>query len=370
MKTVCDYNQCTGCSACVSKCHKGAIHIEDSIKAMNAVIDEKLCVSCGLCAQVCPTNNPYLKRKPLYWKQGWTTDKTRRAASSSGGVAIALALGFIENGGVVCSCTFENGAFVFDCVNSKEEAYKFVGSKYVKSNPVDIYRRIRSFLQNGEKVLFIGLPCQSAAVQRFTKQDNNLYTVDLICHGTPSAKIFQKYLEEKDYRIGTLRDVKFRKKTNFYLSAEGIGVEPPSVADQYTFAFLKGLCYTENCYTCQYAQMDRVSDITLGDSWGSQLSQEEQAKGISLVMCQSEKGKELLEMAELHLEDVDIELAVSNNHQLSHPSVKPEEYEMFWETFMKTNQFRKSVNRCYPAVFLRQKVKALLIKAGIIAGGV
>ena len=62
----------------------------------------------------------------------------------------------------------------------------------------------------------------------------------------------------------------------------------------------------------------RVSDITLGDSWGSNLDIQEQRKGISLILNQTQKGKELLEQSELELMDVELNRAIEHNHQLRH----------------------------------------------------
>ena len=368
MKTVCELNQCTGCAVCVSKCPRKAISVVDNIKAYSAVIDENLCVNCGLCENVCPTNQPLEKYVPLFWKQGWAVEESIRAYASSGGVATALAIAFIKKGGIVCSCTVDKGQFVFDFEQSVKQVKRFIGSKYVKSNPDGIYSKVGSLLKSGRKVLFIGLPCQSAAIQSYTDCHESLYTVDLICHGTPSPKILQMFLREKGYNVESMRNIKFRQKTKFRISDGEKSIEPPSVFDKYTYAFLKGLCYTENCYSCQYAQISRVSDITLGDSWGSELSPEEQAKGISLVLCQSEKGKKLLEISALHLEAVDIEKAISNNQQLHMPSQKPKEYKQFYKTLMKTNNFSKTMNKCYQIVFFRQSVKAILIRTGIIGG--
>ena len=95
------------------------------------------------------------------------------------------------------------------------------------------------------------------------------------------------------------------------------------VLDKYSISFLNSISYTENCYHCQYANIMRVSDITLGDSWGSNLDIQEQRKGISLILNQTQKGKELLEQSELELMDVELNRAIEHNHQLRHPSIKP-----------------------------------------------
>lgn len=366
MKTVCEINCCTGCCACIAACSKKAIHIEDTVKAYNAVIDESLCVNCKLCEKICPTHTPQEKQSPILWKQGWAKDEVIRSKSSSGGIATAIAYGFIKSGGIVCSCVFEKGSFVFDIAEKTDELSRFVGSKYVKSNPDGIYPKVKELLKNEKKVLFIGLACQSTALQSFVGCSELLYTVDLICHGTPSPKVLQLFLKEKKRNIADMPDIKFRNKGHYCLSDGHIGFEPPSVFDKYTFAFLKGLCFTENCYSCKYATTARVSDITLGDSWGSKLSSQEQAKGISLVLCQTKKGRELLEMSDIHLEDVDVKVAVENNHQLVAPSQKPIEYDVFFNTFVKTNNFSKSVNKAYPKVFFKQKIKAFLVSFGLV----
>lgn len=366
MRTVCNINQCTGCALCISKCRKNAIHIEDSLKAYNAVIDEQLCVNCGQCEKACPANHPLPLAAPISWQQGWASDEDVRMAASSGGLATALSIGFVNHGGVVCSCVFCKGKFLFDIATKEDEVHQFRGSKYVKSNPVGIYEKVKRYLDVGIKVLFIGLPCQSAAIKQYTKNHNLLYTVDLICHGTPSPESLKMYLTDKRRNIEELVDIKFRQKANYKLSDGFNSFEPSSVLDFYTFAFLESVCYTENCYSCRYAAINRVSDITLGDSWGSKLPKEEQDKGISLVLCQNEKGQELLDMASLHLEAVDVDIAIGNNHQLTTPSKKPAEYERFCGILAKKKSFNQAMAGCYPMVYIRQRVKYALIKIGIL----
>ena len=169
----------------------------------------------------------------------------------------------------------------------------------VKSNPVGIYDKIVEKLKNGNKVLFIGLPCQVAAAKNYTatlssNKRENLYTIDLICHGSPSPKILNLALHEKGVDIKQLKEIRFRNKTNFGISTQNKDKEyktitPAGVQDMYTYAFLTSLDYTENCYSCRYAALGRVSDVTIGDSWGSDRPDSEQGKGISLMLCQTNK---------------------------------------------------------------------------------
>ena len=369
-KTVCDLNQCAGCMACVDICPKGAIKIEDTLSAYNAVIDENKCIGCNACHKVCQSNHPAKLMPPINWHQGWAEAPDVRQHCSSGGIATALSRAFIEAGGVVCSCTFSHGEFVFEFAEKVEELKKFAGSKYVKSNPLGMYKRIKEYLQHGRSVLFIGLPCQVSALKNYIgeRYEDKLFTADLICHGTPSPKLLELFLNQYGYTLTKLRDIQFRVKAKFMVYGDYQGIITNGVSDKYSIAFLNSLTATENCYNCQYARKERVSDLTLGDSWGSELPADEQRKGISLVLCQTERGKQLLSMARLHLVEVDLNRAIANNHQLSHPSVMPRHRDQFYKK-LKKRKFDSLVFQFAPKLCIRQGIKQILIKARMIQGG-
>ena len=366
MNTVCKKDLCAGCMACMDFCPVNAIKIEDSLHAYNAVIDEALCIDCGACHRVCPQENPVSASEPILWRQGWATDPEVRKASSSGGAAAAITQAFIQEGGVVCSCVQKDGAFTFAFADHLEDAKLFRGSRYVKSNPEGAYKAIKEKLKSGKKVLFIGLPCQVAAVRNYTGDHENLYTADLICHGTPSPKLLDAFLKQYGHCTNDFASLQFRNKARFQIYGDGKGIITPGVNDRYSIAFLAGLCYTEGCYGCPYAQGDRVSDLTLGDSWGSLLPEEECKKGISLLICQTQKGQQLMESAEMTLTEVDPAIAVDNNHQLAHPSPKPDGRDVFFTRLKNGASFNKLVKKTLPKSCFRQDVKHLLIKIGVI----
>ena len=372
MATVCEENKCNGCMACIDKCPKNCISIHDSIYAYNAVKNMDLCINCGLCEKVCPNNNPVILLKSIDWKQGWAEERIRKG-SSSGGAASAIMKAFIELGGYVASCLFRDGQFSFDITNDVEIAKSFAGSKYVKSNPVGIYRKIQERIKT-DRVLFIGLPCQVAGLKNFIGNSasnrtslENLYTVDLICHGTPSPKILEQFLQEYGYELKNLNGINFRSKSDFGVTSEGI-TRLEEGRDPYLISFLNSVDYTENCYSCQFATRDRVSDMTLGDSWGTELKNEE-GKGISLILVQSEKGKELLGSASLELKDVDYEKAVKANHQLNHPSVLRPERKVFLQMITTGSTVKQATNKTLPKEVLKQKVKYILTRTGLLKSG-
>ena len=364
-KYVCEPNQCAACGACIDICKKEAITLIDELKYINAVIDAEKCVNCNACHTVCPNNQPVTFRKQIAWYQGWSLDANQRRESSSGGFAIELGKQFIRFGGVVCSCLFEKGEFVFRLAKKEEEINLFRGSKYVKSNPKGIYKEIKMQLKNGNKVLFIGLPCQVAAVINYvgTKLREKLFTVDLICHGTPSSMLLSLYLKQHGILEKDIKHIAFRSENNtFNLQVNNQNFEDPRIQDRYTMAFLSSLTYTENCYSCKYAQKKRISDITIGDAWGSDLADEEIKNGISLILCQTEKGIQLVNNLPFHVESVDLDKAVSHNHQLCYPSQAPEMRDFFFDEIKKEKEFDLLVAKIYPKVCIKQDIKKIMKK--------
>lgn len=363
MKSVCEINKCNGCMACVDVCPKKSIRINESIQFYNAEIDEYTCVNCGLCKKVCPNINLVNKSRPIEWKQGWARDEIRKF-SSSGGVASAIVENFIKSGGFVASCVFMNGKFVFEITNDLKMIESFAGSKYVKSNPSGIYGKIKERLKTN-KVLFIGLPCQVAALKNYINNQENLYTIDLICHGSPSVKLLDLYLSETGVNLSKIKEIKFRTDIDMGLCIDSKKIKPPRVIDEYLCAFLESIIYTENCYQCNFATIERVSDITLGDSWGTKYKDEEK-KGISLILIQSSKGRNLVGNSDLKLMNVDLETAINYNHQLSTPSVLTPKRKNFFNLIDSGMSFKVSTLLVLPLLVIKQKLKYVLLKCHII----
>ena len=276
MKSVCDKSKCTGCGACVEICPTCAVSLVDGIDIYEACIEEIKCIDCGACRKVCQNHERVLVRSSKKWLQGWVQDEVAREQASSGGVATELIRSFAETKGTICACSFYDGKFVFSLTSNADDIGRYTGSKYVKSSAIGVYKKIKDLLKNGEKVLFIGLPCQVAAIKKFvgtTNYSELLYTIDLICHGSPSPKILEIFLYERGLKIESIQNIQFRNNNKFGLSImkkdEGkwIPLSLGKTIDFYTYMFLNGLGYTKNCYNCIYACRERTGDISLGDAW-------------------------------------------------------------------------------------------------------
>ena len=365
MKTVCNENLCAGCMLCAEICPVEAITIEKHLMAYNAFIDSEKCIHCGLCYKHCMQKNTPMYAKPFEWFQGWSNDEVVRAGSSSGGLAAEISRSFIRHGGEVLTCCFEQGDFIFKFFSDLNELISAAGSKYVKSNPYGIYKALLNKIKSGKKVLMIGLPCQVAAAKEYVQNHENFYGIDLICHGTPSPEVLRLYLKSNHIELDDIKDIQFRFKGGFGLR-NGYKAIDEKRMDAYSYAFMGALTYTENCYYCKYSKLARVGDITLGDSWGSELDSIEQKKGISLILCQTKKGQDLLEICNLELKQVDIKKAIAANGNLSEPSVAPKGRKRFLREIDNGKDFESMVNKAYPLRIVKNFIKGRILK---ISGG-
>ena len=213
-KCICE-KKCYGCTACKFVCPKNAIDMVENDKGfLVAKKDEKKCNNCELCKKVCSIKAERNRIQELYIVKH--KNNFQHLSSQSGGAFTAISDYVLNEGGAIYGVVY-NEKFEAEHVRAvnKEERDLMHGSKYIQSNLKNTFELIKTDL-NEKKVLFIGTPCQVAGLKKYLKYFNiskkNLYTVDLICHGTPSVRIWRKMLENVVKNVGTLKTVIFRDK--------------------------------------------------------------------------------------------------------------------------------------------------------------
>lgn len=316
MVKIVDLPLCTGCSACYSVCSKSAILMkEDKEGFLFPQIDTVKCVDCKKCENVCPILHPLepeTSKKEAY--AFINNDEHVRRASSSGGVFSALTQKLFEDrkdevyvfGAEYCA---DFKSIVHSFVDNYNDIEKFRGSKYVQSNIGDCFKDCKKLLDDGKTVCFSGTPCQIGGLKSFLhKKYDNLFTIDIICHGVPSPLLWKKYVECREKNNGTkTTSTSFRRKNNgwkkfslWFSFTNHKEYCQDLTKDPYLRLFLKNVCLRRSCYDCKFKTIDRQSDITMADFWGIQHEYPEldDDKGVSFVIVHSEQGKALFDSVE------------------------------------------------------------------------
>lgn len=323
------------------------------------VIDREACTNCQLCDSVCVFLNNNEKRNPVKVYAARHKNREIQRTSSSGGIFTLLAEQIIDSDGVVFGARFnDHWEIVHDFTEKKEGLIAFRGSKYVQSRMGESYTRVKEFLIDGREVLFSGTPCQVAGIRKYLgKNYRNLLTVDFVCHGVPSAKVFNKYLDElfskqikkeklrhfddSKFEIGT---IDFRNKIhgwkNFSFVIEGKGdIESgknetifSETFDKNAFykGFINNLYLRPSCYDCPVKHFKSNSEITLADFWGIQkiLPSFDDDRGTSLLIINCIEKINLsndCEYVEISLD----EAAVFNPNMYLSPKVHPARNKFF-----------------------------------------
>ena len=336
MEIVCDYNICTGCGLCVAECPKQCISLtkRGHLDHFYPQIDTHICIDCGLCKKKCPAIRNVILKKAQIAFAAWSRDENDYVSSSSGGAGAVFSKHVILNGGSVYGCAMLPNVEVKHIrVANAENLEMLKGSKYVQSNIIEIIPLLKEDVNLGHTTLFIGTPCQVAAIKSLYKvQPKNLILVDIICHGVPSLDLLKKHIK-KVAPSSHYDSISFRKGTNFFLLVrEGEKViynRPlswPPFKEWYMDTFFYGYTYRQSCYQCRYACPERISDITIGDFWGlgEHLSTDDippHQNGCSVIMPITHKGRQFVHnishMMNLYVRPV--EEAINGNDQLRAP---------------------------------------------------
>ena len=308
--------------------------------------------------------------------------------SSSGGAFIALCKAFEQchgKGNVV----FVGAALQDDmkvrhvAVQNANQCDVFQGAKYVESQCDDLFSRVLHELANKKWVLFSGTPCQIYRLRSFLlknqMQMDQIIFIDLICHVTPGEEIWNDYKSWLEEKYGSkLIKYFFRYKPEGWKAypayvqfADGRQLINTAETSIYSKLHMMGYIILRKCFQCPFSNEKRWGDLTLGDYWGVEtlisLSNDQIKRGVSLILSHTKKGEELLDLLcqEEQTEGFFVETYgreyLKYQHNLVHPTIKPDLYEEFWKDYEKKS-FEDMIRKYlgygwkYKAIFLMKKL--------------
>lgn len=318
MIEIIEKERCTGCGACMNVCSHSAITFQTDEEGFDyPVINQELCIDCKLCQKTCPPL--HYKAKENSVQKGYAArnrNYEERIVSSSGSVFAALANYVLDNEGSVVGVAFDDDFnAVYKIIDKKADLHYLQGSKYIQCRPdTTTFKEVKTRLQNGQKVLFSGLACMVESLHCYLRKDyDNLFCIDLICMGVPSAEVWQTYLKI-NFPNEKIKAVNFKEKSigwnSFCLAIE---TDKQSFKDcGMTNSYFRSMFNTCNmrksCFVCPFKKAMRTADITLADCWGAnrEVPELDDNKGLSSVIVHSERGLKLWNEAESRVESVEL----------------------------------------------------------------
>lgn len=381
MDIICDKKNCTGCGLCASLCPQQCIALEvgDPLGHKYPHIDTFLCIDCGICKKKCPVLCPEELMSAEIAFAAWSKDDDEYRNSTSGGAASVISRHVLAQGGVVYGCAMLPDIEVKHIrIDDVKDVWKLKGSKYVQSNVAGVYRQLKKDALEGRLTLFIGTPCQVAAVKKMFKNiPDNLLLVDLVCHGVPSVQLLRKHVR-KVANFDHYDNIYFREGKYVVLVVVADGkvvyrkfLKGPRYKEWYINTFFDGYTYRDSCYNCRYACPERISDITIGDFWGlgRKIPDDyipEHKLGCSLIMPITPKGHKFVEAvsSKLNVYERPVKEAVNGNDQLRAPFKKNVRIHLFRKLYPHIGNvaYRMVIPDKYVISKIKQIIKKLVKK--------
>lgn len=338
--------KCCGCTACQHTCPTKCITMqEDDEGFLYPVINEEKCIRCYQCEKVCPVIHPVKSSGKTETFVGYSNNEEVRKNSSSGGIFSVIAEWILQQNGVVFGAAFDEDFEVHHiAIKTKEELTKIRGSKYVQSRMENIYPEVKKYLENEYKVLFTGTACQIAGLMKYlNKTYDKLYTIDVLCHGVPSPKIWRMYLNGKKKQFhSSIEKIEFRNKKNgwknysvniLFSSQQSYFVH--YFNDEFIRMFLENIDLRPSCYACPFKEFPRISDMTIGDCWGIEnyMPDMDDDQGTSIIMIHSKNGKKLWSSIRknLMIKEADMDKALPSMSESRRSVQKHPNRKKFWK---------------------------------------
>lgn len=283
----------------------------------------------------------------------YNKDLETRISSTSGGIFSAIAEYFFDNySAVIYGCVFDDSFnVVHQRITLKEDICKARGSKYSQSNLGDSFKLVKKDLLDGRYVFFTGTPCQISGLKNYLgKEYEKLYTLDFVCHGVASPKVWKSYVKELSKK-GTINRITVKSKIKgwrkWYFKVDYLDAKTFKIRGSMNVFIRSYSSYTNirnSCYECHFKGLNRISDFTVSDCWGlgEKNKRLNDDKGLSALLINNSRAYDIFNLINdvFEYEEYDPISLMKENWTTFHSVPKPENREQFFKSVNTLSPYR------------------------------
>lgn len=308
ISSVVENNLCVSCGICAGVCPKKCIASTFEAGSYQPTIDENSCVDCGRCYRVCPGKSAdYTKTsakdiffgKAIKYLAAQTKDKEILMQSASGGAVTTLVKNLLRD-------KIYDAAFLVDTYNHDAEIFSniytaaddFTNTPKSRYLTVNHSRAVRYMLENPDaKLILVGSSCFVQGIlnviAQFKLNRGNYFLAGLFCDKTMHYNVWTYFKNFVD-----AEKLFFRTKEqsgwpgNVGLEAQGKKIFLP----RETRMQMKDFFCVERCRYC-LDKLNQFADISFGDNYTKTTlpAQIDKAAGTSCLIIRTERGAKVFE---------------------------------------------------------------------------
>lgn len=298
--------------------------------------------------------------------------------SSSGGAFTVLSNHFLNKGNAVIASVYNytNHSAEYRLILSSQDRNLALGSKYMQSKLGSIFKVANDWLRDnpGKLLLFVGMGCQADGFRRYAESvgiRERTCIVDIVCHGSPSPKLWREYAELLEHRYsGKISYLTFKdKRYGWKLPSAFAYIDEKEIAiDDYVKVFYSQCALRPSCHECPYATTERKTDLTIGDFWHIEktIPKFYNPNGNSLFLIHTDRGERVFDSIKNNLDYCLSDTEQCWQKNLEAPTPVSEQRHEFWLDYQKEGI--EFIMRKYGRLPFKTRVKKKIIK--IVRGGV
>ena len=303
---------CVGCGICLGLCPTNAISLKTN-NVLTVNFNYSRCTNCAMCFEACPALSNFYREKPTINDVlgriekvffGCSTDDNIRYHAASGGVITSLVLYTLKQKIVDKVLVTKMDGFTATPIltDNENDVVSAQGSIYFKTFSLRILKKLLYNLKKGKRICVVGLPCQISVLKMVLRDfEDKLYFVSLICSHVNEIWYLQHIIEKhlpknaEPIAIGPRKDG-WPGETKIFFKSNGT-LQKASIPQSKFWGILPSLNISSplGCLLCA-DHLGSNADIVVGDAWHPKFTGKS-SSGVSIMIARTPKGLRLIEAA-------------------------------------------------------------------------